>query len=103
MHVDPSLIRPLRNVALVKLIDVEKVTTGGIHIPETAADRLKTEHKIGRVLAVGPGKVWDTGFRVAEVKVGDIAIFDPPYAAKVRGHDDLFLVEDDAILATIAE
>lgn len=105
MQIDPSKIRPKRNVVLVKLVEAEKVTKGGIHIPEIAQDKLKLEHKLGVVVAFGPGKFSTELDRTipTSAAVGEQVIFDPPYSAKVRGHDDLYLVEDDAILATVEQ
>lgn len=106
MKVNPSKIVPLRNVILVKLLDVDKVTDGGIYLPEVAADKAKVEHKVGTVLAVGPGERLVANGQVVSVRppdvsVGQTVIFDPPYAARVRGHDDLYLVEDTAVLAYV--
>ena len=107
MDIDPKKIKPKRNVVLVELVKPPDVTKGGIHIPETAQDRQKLEHRVGKVLAVGPGKKFaddPSDARIpTDTKKGDIVLFDPPYAAAVRGHPDLFLVEDDAILATVTE
>ena len=101
--IDPKAIKPKRNICLVRLEKAEEKTAGGIYLPETAQDRKKTEHKIGTVLAVGPGKFCPELNRVVATlaEVGDKVIFDPPYLCPVRGHDDLFLIEDDALMATI--
>jgi len=102
LKVEADKVRPLRNQVLVRLLAAPKVTSGGIHLPETVQDKKAASQKVGTVLAVGPG-MWDHGvFRPVEnVKAGDVVIFDPPYSAPVRGHDDLFLVPEDALVATV--
>jgi chaperonin GroES len=55
-------------MVLVQVEPLEETSTGGIIIPRTA----KAKHVIGKVLAVGPGRVTDRGVRVEpEVRVGD--------------------------------
>jgi chaperonin GroES len=62
------MCRPIRDMILLRPEPIEERTTGGILIPRNA----KAKHTIGRVLAVGPGRVTDRGVRVEpEVKVGD--------------------------------
>lgn len=61
-------VRPIRDMVLLQPEPLEETTKGGILIPRNA----KAKHMIGRVLAVGPGRVTDRGVRVEpEVKAGD--------------------------------
>jgi len=72
-------IRPLADKIVVKLIDEAQQSSGGIFIPDSAREKPQK----AEVLAVGPGKVLDSGAREEmEVKVGDIVLF-----AKYGGND----------------
>jgi len=67
-----SKIRPLADRIVVKVIEETQQTTGGIFIPDSAREKPQR----AEVLAVGPGKVLDSGAREEmEVKVGDIVLF----------------------------
>jgi chaperonin GroES len=72
-------VRPLDDRVVVEPLEAEEKTTGGILLPDTA----KQKPQRGRVLAVGPGKLRDTGERHAlNVKVGDEVIY-----GKYSGND----------------
>jgi chaperonin GroES len=81
---------------LVKRVEEEAKTAGGIIIPDTA----KEKPQQGEVVAVGPGKQGDDGKRTAlEVKVGDRILFGK-YAGteiKVDGEEHIFMREDDIL------
>ena len=64
--------RPLHDRVLIKVLDSEEKTSGGIIIPDTA----KEKPQEGEVVAVGPGAINETG-KVApmDVKIGDIVLF----------------------------
>ena len=65
-------VKPLQDRVLIKRVEEESKTKGGIIIPDSA----KEKPQEGLVVAVGPGKVTDTGTRVAcEVKAGDRILF----------------------------
>jgi len=94
-------IRPLHDRVLVKRIEEETKTKGGIIIPDTAKEKpIK-----GEVIAVGEGRVLDNGQKVpVSVKVGDKIIFSK-YAGteiKIEGEEHLIMREDD-ILGVIEE
>ncbi len=93
-------LKPLNDRVLVKRLESEEKTAGGLYIPDTA----KEKPSKGEIIAVGPGKVADDGKRVAlEVKVGDAVLFNK-YAGtevKIDGTEYLVMREDD-ILAVIA-
>ncbi len=92
-------VRPLQDRILVKRVEEEAKTKGGIIIPDSA----KEKPQEGQVVAVGPGKVTDSGARVApEVKVGDRILFGKYSGTeiKIEGDEHLILREDD-VLAVI--
>jgi chaperonin GroES len=92
-------LKPLADRVVVKKLDAEEKTAGGIVLPDTA----KEKPQQAEVLAVGPGRVDDKGTRVApEVKVGDKVLF-AKYSGtevKIEGVEYIILAERD-ILAII--
>ena len=92
-------LKPLHDRVLVKRLDSEEKTKGGIIIPDSA----KEKPLEGKVIAVGDGKVLDDGKRQAlAVKKNDKILFGK-YAGteiKVEGEDMIILREDD-ILAIV--
>ena len=93
-------LKPLNDRVLVKRLEGEDKTAGGLYIPDTA----KEKPSKGEVVAVGPGKTADDGKPVAmTVKAGDQVLFNK-YAGteiKLDGVEHLVMREDD-ILAIIA-
>ena len=64
--------RPLHDRVLIKVLDSEEKTSGGIIIPDTA----KEKPQEGEVVAVGPGAITDGGkLTPMDVKIGDIVLF----------------------------
>ncbi len=92
-------MKPLNDRVLVKRLESEEKTAGGLYIPDTA----KEKPSKGQVVAVGPGKIAENGSRVAmAVKKGDEVLFNK-YAGteiKLDGVDHLVMREED-ILAII--
>ena len=92
-------LKPLNDRVLVKRLESEEKTAGGLYIPDTA----KEKPSQGQVVAVGPGKIAENGSRVAmAVKKGDEVLFNK-YAGteiKLDGVDHLVMREED-ILAII--
>lgn len=65
-------LKPLDDRIVVQSLDAEEKTAGGILLPDTA----KQKPQQGKVIAVGPGKLSDSGSRTAvSVKVGDTVLF----------------------------
>jgi chaperonin GroES len=93
-------VRPLHDRVLVKRIEEEERTKGGIIIPDTA----KEKPMQGEVIAVGKGKVTEDGKVLPlEVKEGDRILFSK-YAGtevKIDGEEHLIMREDD-ILAILS-
>ena len=86
--------RPLHDRVLVRRIEAEEKTAGGIIIPDTA----KEKPQQGEVLAVGPGKRDETGKLVSpDVKAGDEILFGKWSGTEVKidGEDLLIMKEDD--------
>ena len=89
-------IRPLQDRIVVKRLEGENKTKGGIIIPDTA----KEKPIEGRVVAVGAGKVSDDGKqRPLDVKAGDKILFGKYSGTEVKldGEDHLILREDDIL------
>ncbi len=89
-------IRPLNDRLLVKRLQEEEKTAGGIIIPDSA----KEKPAEGEVVAVGPGKVADNGERVAlQVKEGDMVLFSKYGGTDVKldGEDFLIMREEDIL------
>ncbi len=93
------LLKPLADRVVVKKLDAEEKTSGGIVLPDTA----KEKPQQGEVLAIGPGKFDEKGSRMPmEVKVGDKVLF-AKYSGtevKIEGVEYLILAERD-LLAVI--
>ena len=82
-------LKPLADRVLVKPIDEEEVTKGGIILPDTA----KEKPQRGKVVAVGPGRLDDEGKRVPiEVKTGDKVLYDKYAGTEVKLGDEEYLI-----------
>ena len=89
-------IRPLHDRVIVKRLDEEKTSAGGIIIPDTAAEKPIQ----GKVVAVGKGKILENGeVRPLDVKVGDKILFGKygETEVKVDGEDLLVMREEDVM------
>ena len=89
-------IRPLQDRLILKRVEEEEKTKGGIIIPDSA----KEKPQEGKITAVGPGKVTDEGKKIPmEVKKGDRILFGK-YAGteiKIEGEEHLIMREDDIL------
>ena len=89
-------IRPLQDRVVVRRLEEQEVLRGGIVIPDTA----KEKPQEGAVLAVGNGKILNSGTRVPmDVKVGDRILFGK-YAGsevKLNGEEILIMREEDIL------
>jgi chaperonin GroES len=89
-------IRPLQDRIIVKRLDEEEKTKGGIIIPDSA----KEKPLEAQVVAVGKGKPLDDGsVRTLEVKAGDRILFGKYSGTEIKleGEDHLILREDDVL------
>ena len=92
-------IRPLNDRILVKRLEGEERTAGGIIIPDSA----KEKPAEGEVVAVGPGKLNVAGERVAmDVAVGDRVLFSKYGGSEVKlVFEDFLIMREDDILGVI--
>ena len=90
-------IEPLADRLVVKPIEKEEVTKGGIFIPDTAKERPQE----GEVIAVGPGRLSEDGKRIAmEIKVGDRVIYAKYGGTEIKINDEeLVILRESDILA----
>jgi len=90
-------LEPLGERVIVKPIEREEVSKGGIVIPDTA----KEKPQEGEVIAVGPGKLADDGKRIAmDVKEGDKVIYAKYGGTEIKIDDeDLVILRESDILA----
>ena len=89
-------IRPLQDRVIVKRVQEEEKTKGGIIIPDTA----KEKPQEGKVVAAGKGKVDDSGkLRPLDVKAGDRILFGKYSGSEIKidGEEHLILREDDIL------
>ncbi len=88
-------VRPLHDRVIVKRIEEEEKTKGGIFIPDTA----KEKPQEGRVVSVGPGRHEDGKLNPPDVKAGHRILFSK-YAGtelKLNGEEHLIMREDDIL------
>ena len=82
-------LRPLQDRVLIRRVEPEAKTAGGILIPDTVQEKPME----GEVVAVGPGKVSDNGTKVAmELKVGDKVLYGKYSGSEVKINDGEFLI-----------
>jgi chaperonin GroES len=100
IHEELMKIRPLQDRVVIKRVETEEKTKGGIIIPDSA----KEKPVEGRVVAVGNGKAQKDGsLRPLDVKVGDRVLFGKYSGTEVKidGEEHVLLREDD-ILAVVS-
>jgi chaperonin GroES len=92
-------IRPLHDRVIVKRVDEETTSAGGIVLPGSAAEKPSE----GTVLAVGNGKVLDNGeVRAVDVKVGDRVLFGKYSGNEVKvDGDDLIVMREEDIMGVL--
>jgi chaperonin GroES len=94
-------MRPLQDRVIVKRIEEEEKTKGGIIIPDTA----KEKPQEGKVIAVGKGKVSEEGKLIPlDVKVGDRILFGKYSGTEVKIEgEELLIMREEDILGIIEE
>ena len=92
-------LRPIDDRVVVKVLEAEEKTKGGIVLPDSA----KEKPKQGEVMAVGEGKILDSGETQApQVKVGDKVIFSSYAGNEVKvGDEEYLIMSESEILAVI--
>ena len=94
-------LQPLADRIVVKPIEREEVTRGGIVLPDTIKERPQE----GKILAAGPGRLTDDGKRIPmEVKVGDVVVYAKYGGTEIKVDDDeLIILNESNVLAKKAE
>lgn len=92
-------IRPLHDRVLVRRLEDDKKTPGGIVIPDTAAEKPMQ----GEVVSVGNGKLLDNGkLRALDVKAGDKILFGKYSGTEVKvDGEELIVMREDDIMGVI--
>lgn len=94
-------IQPLGDRIVVKLLDQEEKTKGGIILPDVA----KEKPQEGKIVAVGKGRLLENGsVKPFEVRVGDRVLFARYSGSEItHGDDELLIVKEDDLLAIVKE
>ena len=92
-------IRPLHDRVIVKRLDEDRTSPGGIVIPDTAAEKPVQ----GKIVAVGKGKILEDGnVRPLDVKVGDKILFGKYSGTEVKlDGEDLVVMREEDVMAVI--
>ena len=90
-------LEPLADRMVVRPIEREEVTKGGIVLPDTA----KEKPQEGEVLAVGPGRMSDDGVRIPmDIKKGDVVLYSKYGGTEIKVEDEeLIILRESDILA----
>jgi chaperonin GroES len=93
-------LRPLHDRILVRRLEQDEQVVGGIIIPDTA----KEKPQQAEVIAIGSGKLLETGERASlELKPGDRILFGKYSGSEIRlDGEDLLILREDEILAVLA-
>jgi chaperonin GroES len=93
-------VKPLGEKVLVKRLEAESKTKGGIVLPDTA----KEKPKRGKVIAVGEGKVLEDGGRSQlQVKKGDEVIFTSYAGTEIKIDGEEFMIMDENDILAVVE
>lgn len=92
-------IRPLHDRVVVRRLEEERTTAGGIVIPDSAAEKPMR----GEIIAIGSGKVLDNGdVRALAVKIGDVVLFGKYSGTEVKiDNVELVVMREDDIMGVI--
>lgn len=95
------MLKPLGDRIIAKATSAEEVTKGGIVLPDSAREKPQK----AEVVAVGPGKLLDSG-KVCpmDVKVGDTVVFAKYGGTEMKiGEDEFIILRQDDVLAVVSE
>ena len=93
-------IRPLGDKVLVKRVEAESKTAGGIVLPDTA----KEKPQRGKVVSVGEGKMLENGTRKeVQVKKGDLVLFTSYAGSEVKIDGKEYLIMDESDIMAVIE
>jgi len=91
-------IRPLGEKVLIKRLEAEAMTAGGIVLPDSA----KEKPRRGTVLAIGDGKVLDDGTRADfQVKAGDVVLFSSYGGTEIKVDGEEYMLMDESDILAI--
>jgi len=92
-------IRPLHDRVIIKRLEEDRTSPGGILIPDTAAEK----PVMGKVVAIGKGKILEDGsVRALDVKVGDKILFGKYSGTEVKvDGDDLVVMREEDVMAVV--
>ena len=92
-------IRPLHDRVVVRRLEEEKTSAGGIVLPDSATEKPSK----GEVIAIGNGKILDNGeVRSLDVKVGDQILFGKYSGTEVKvDNEELLVMREDDIMAVV--
>ena len=93
------MLKPLGDRVVVKALEAEETSRGGIVLPDSARERPQT----GEVLAVGPGKTLDNGsVATLEVQVGDRVVYSKYGGTEIKvGGEEVIILRQDDILGIV--
>lgn len=94
-----ATIKPLYDRVLVKRLENEQMSAGGIFIPDTAAEKTQ----MGAVVAAGDGKLMNDGsIRALKVKTGDQILFGKYSGTEVKlGYEEFLVLREDELLGIV--
>lgn len=95
-------LKPLADRVIVKPLEAEEKTAGGIVLPDTA----KEKPQEGKIVAVGKGKVGDDGkVQPLELKVGDVVLYGKYSGTEISTKDgqDYLIMREDDVMAVISK
>ena len=92
-------IRPVHDRVIVKRLEEDRISPGGIVIPDTAAEKPVR----GKVIAIGKGRILDNGqVRPCDIEVGDKILFGKYSGAEVKFEgDELVVMREEDVMAVI--
>jgi chaperonin GroES len=98
MELEMSKIRPLHDNVVIRRVEKETKTAGGLILSTSAAEQPAQ----GEIIAVGNGKITDSGVRALDVKVGDNVLFGAYAGTKVKVEgEELLVMKESDILAVL--
>ena len=93
-------LRPLHDRVIIKRMEEERMSAGGIVIPDSATEKPAR----GEVVAAGNGKITDSGdVRPLDVKVGDVVLFGKYAGTEVKVEGQEYLVMNEADIMAVIE
>ncbi len=92
-------IRPLHDRVVVRRLEEERASAGGIIIPDSAAEKPMR----GEVLAIGPGKILENGdTRALAVKIGEVVLFGKYSGTEIKlNGEELVVMREEDIMAVV--